>query len=235
MGATFSERLLGALDVFFEGVMRFLPGLLAGLLIITVGVLAGWVVKAVARRALVVARFDRFCESAGLTTILSRADVRATPSALVASLLFWLILASSLMAGASALRVDVINRLIAESFLYLPRVLSALGILLVGFLLANFLSRAALLSAVNAHVPSPRIIGLVVKFLIAVLAFAMALEQLEIAKSIVLAAFIIAFGAVMLGLAIAFGFGGRDVARRVLERQFGDRGGEDDDDTFRHV
>jgi len=235
MGASFSERLLGALDAFLEGVVRFLPGLLAAVLILVVGVLIGWAVKALVRRGLMVARFDRFCESTGLSSILSRADVRAAPSVFVSSLLFWVVLASFLMAGASALRVDVINRLIAEFFLYLPRILSALGIVLAGFLLANFLSRAALLAAVNANVPSPRTIGLVVKFLIAVLAFAMALEQLEIARSIVLAAFVIAFGAVMLGLALAFGLGGRDVARRVLERQFGERGDGRDDDTLSHV
>ncbi len=235
MTGSFSERLLGSLDAFFEAIARFLPGLLAALLILALGVVIGLAVRAIVRRALTIARFDRFCDSAGLSTILSRADVRATPSALVASLLFWMILVGFLLAGASALRVDVINRLIAEAFLYLPRFLSALGIVLAGFVLANFLSRAALLAAVNASVPSPRMIGLVVKFLVSVLAFAMALEQLEIAKSIVLAAFVIAFGSVMFGLALAFGLGGREVARRALERRFGEAGPGHDDDTLNHV
>jgi len=233
MDGSFSDRLLGALDAFFESVVRFLPGLLAALLILVLGALVGWAVKAVARRLLAVARFDRFCDSAGFSSILTRADVRATPSALLAALLFWLVIASFLMAAASALRVDVINQLIAAFFLYLPRLISALGILLVGFLLGNFVSRAALLAAVNANAPSPRAIGLVVKFLIAILSFAMALEQLEIARSIVVAAFIILFGAVMLALALAFGLGGRDVARHTLERHFlkGDAGAGGDDLT----
>ncbi len=235
MGASFSERLVDALRAFFEAGVRFLPGLLAALLIAALGVVIGWLVKVASRRALLVARFDRFCDSTGLSTLLGRADVRAAPSALVGLLLFWLVLASFLMAGASALHVNFIDRLIAEFFLYLPRIVAALGIVLVGFLLANFLSRAALLAAVNANVPSPRVIGLVVRFLITVLAFAMALEQLEIARSIVLAAFIIAFGAVMLGMALAFGLGGRDVARRVLERQFGSRSDEREADTLTHV
>jgi small-conductance mechanosensitive channel len=85
-------------------------------------------------------------------------------------------------------------------------------------LVGSFLSRAALLAAVNSHIPSPGIIGLVVKWLVTILAFAMALEQLKIASSIVTSAFTIAFGPVMLGLAIAFGLGGRDVARRALEK-----------------
>jgi hypothetical protein len=75
----------------------------------------------------------------------------------------------------------------------------------------------------------------VVKFLITILSFAMALEQLEIAKTIVIAAFVIAFGAVMLGLAIAFGLGGRDAAKRVLERQLKDLDEPRDKDTFSHI
>lgn len=231
MNGPFYERLVRALDTFFEAVMRFLPGLLAALLILAMGLVFAWVLKLIVRRILVLARFDRFCDSWGASQILGRADLRITPTALTAGFLFWIMLLSFVMAGLSALEVAVINQLIAQFFLYLPRLFAALLILLAGFLLGNFLSRAALLAAVNANVPSPRSISLVVKLLIAVLSFAMALEQLEIAKSIVLAAFIITFGAVMLGLSIAFGVGGKDVARRVLERQLreGDKTGNRDD------
>ncbi len=235
MQGSFWQTLLGALDAFFAGVVRFLPGLLAALLILIIGLVIGWLIKIVVRRALAVARFDHLCDASGVSQVLSRADLRATPSRLVGAMLFWLVFLSFLMAGMSALDVPVINRLIAEFFLYLPRILAALAILLVGFLLANFLSRAALLAAVNANVPSPRAISIVVKFLITILSFAMALEQLEIAKTIVVAAFVISFGAVMFGLAIAFGLGGRDVAKRVLERQLKERDEPRDKDTLSHI
>jgi hypothetical protein len=231
MNDPFSTRLMRALDTFFEAVMRFLPGLLAALLIVALGLLAAWLLKVIVRRVLLLARFDRLCDSWGVSGALGRADVRATPSTLVAISAFWLVLASFCMAALGALEVGVVDRLIQEFFLYLPRVLAALAILLGGFLLSNFLARATLLAAVNAGAPSPRAISLVVKLLISILSFAMALEQLQIAKSIVLAAFVITFGAVMLCLAVAFGLGGRDVARRVLERQFrdDDKTGERDD------
>jgi hypothetical protein len=220
MNEPFSTRLLAALNTFYEGVMGFLPGLLAFLLIALLGLALAWVVRAVVRRVLTAARFDRLADSSGAGQLLIRADIRATPSALVASFLFWVLLASFAMAGLSALDVEAIDLLTAEFFLYLPQIFAGLVILLVGFLFANFLSRATLLAAINAGAPSPRVISLVVKLLITVLAFAMALEQLHIARSIVLAAFIISFGAVMLSVAIAFGIGGHEVARRILERRF---------------
>jgi Mechanosensitive ion channel, conserved TM helix len=235
MGASFSEKLLAAINAFFEGVVRFLPGLLAAFLILVIGIVIGWIVKVAVRRTLAVTRFDHFCDSSGVSQVLSKADIRTTPSRLVGSLFFWLVFASFLMAGLSALEVEVTKRLISEFFLYLPRILAALAILLAGFLLANFVSRAALLASVNANMPSPRLISGVVRFLIAILAFAMALEQLEIAKSIVMAAFIISFGAVMLGLALAFGLGGRDVAKKVLERQLRDLDQPPDKDGFSHI
>jgi len=235
MSGSFSEKLMRALDTFFEAVMQFLPGLLAALLIFAMGLVFAWLLRVIVRRILVVARFDRFCDSWGASQILGQADVRTTPSALAGASLFWIVLLSFVMAGLSALEVGVISQLITQFFLYLPRLFAALLILLAGFLLANFLSRAALLAAVNAHVPSPRGISLVVKLLIAILSFAMALEQLQIAKSIVLAAFIITFGAVMLGLAIAFGVGGKDVARQILERQLKQREETRRDDELSHL
>ena len=235
MRGSFWQALVDALDAFYAGVARFIPGLLAALFILVVGLAVGLLVKVVVQRALVVARFDRFCDSTGVSQVVNRADIRAAPSALLATLLFWLVFASFVMAGLSALHVGVINQLIAGFFLYLPRIVAAFAILLAGLLLANFLARAALLATVNAGVPSPRAISLVVRFLITVLSFAMALEQLEIAKTIVIAAFVISFGAVMLGLALAFGLGGRDAARRILDRQLAGQGEGARDDGFSHI
>jgi len=235
MSTPFTERLLGALNAFYEGVMRFLPGLLAALLVVALGLAVAWLVKVVTKRILVVTRFDRFCDAWGVTQALNRADIRSLPSAFAARILAWLVFLSFAMAGLSALELAVVRQLVAEFFLYLPRLFAAMLILLVGFVVGNFLSRAVLLAAVNANVPSPRGISLMVKLLIAVLSFAMALEQLQIAKSIVLAAFIITFGAVMLALAIAFGVGGRDVARRVLEKRFSDKDQGQGTDGLSHV
>lgn len=234
MQNVFVETMMTTLGRFFEGAMDFLPRLLAALVILAIGWLAAWLLKAVIRRTLAAARFDRLCSDTGATQFLTRADVLEAPSALAGRLAFWLVFLVFLMAGVSALGLHVFNRLVAEFFLYLPRVFTAFVILLVGFLIGNFLSRAALLAAVNANLPSPRMAGNVVKVLIGILAFAMALEQLQIASSIVTAAFAISFGAVMLGLALAFGLGGRGVARQVLEKQFLEEKKEDRDE-FSHV
>jgi uncharacterized protein YneF (UPF0154 family) len=217
MAKTIMEAVRSVWLDFSSGVTHFLPGVLAAVLIVAAGWIVAWVLRKIVQKVLKAAQFDRRCANSGFTQVLTRADIQAPPSELFARLLFWLVFLSFFMSGVSALKLEFFQQLISGFFLYLPRIFSALLILLAGFVIGNFLARAALLAAVNANVPSPRVIGTVVRYLITILAFAMALEQLQIASAIVTTAFAIAFGAVMLGLAIAFGLGGRDVARRMLE------------------
>lgn len=217
-----------------SGLLTVLPGLVAAIFL----VIAGWVLAKVlslfVRRALRIARFDQFCGNSGFTHLLNRADVHAPPSLLAGKLMFWMVFLVFMLSGLNALGLEIFKRMASEFLLYLPNVFSAALILVVGALGGAFLSRAALLGAVNASLPSPRTISLVVRYTIFILSFAMALEQLKIAGNIVTAAFTIAFGAVMLGLAIAFGLGGRDVARRILEERL-TRNKEDERDEFKHL
>jgi uncharacterized membrane protein len=89
-----------------------------------------------------------------------------------------------------------------------------------GLLAATFFSRAVLLASVNANVPSPRFLSLAVRTVIIVFVLSIVFEELGLAEQTMLVAFGIVFGALMLGLAIAFGLGGRDLAQAFLERRF---------------
>jgi hypothetical protein len=96
----------------------------------------------------------------------------------------------------------------------------ALFILFIGLLAATFFSRATLLAAVNANVPSPKVLSMAVRTIIIAFVLSIAFEELGLAEQTMLVAFGIAFGALMLGLAIAFGIGGRTLAQQFLERRF---------------
>ena len=117
---------------------------------------------------------------------------------------------------------------ISRLFQFLPEVFVGILILFLGLMTANFLSRAALLAAVNAGYPSPRILSGSIRFVIWILAISMTLEELGVARETVISAFSIIFGALMLGLAIAFGLGGQDLARKSLEKYLGDSKKEKD-------
>jgi len=119
----------------------------------------------------------------------------------------------------SVLGILGLQEQVARFFLFLPRLFVALLILFFGLLAASFFSRAALLAAVNANMPSPRVLSLSVRSIIIVFVLSVVFEELGLAETTMLVAFGLAFGALMLGLAIAFGIGGRDLARRFLEKK----------------
>jgi hypothetical protein len=116
--------------------------------------------------------------------------------------------------------VAYVVKVLLRSLLRLPRLFAALFILFFGLLAAGFFSRAALLAAVNANVPSPRVLSFAVRSIIIVFVLSIVFEELGLAEQTMLVAFGIVFGALMLGLAIAFGLGGRDLAQGFLERRF---------------
>jgi hypothetical protein len=164
-------------------------------------------------------RFNDLAQRAGAADVFKKADLPA-PDAVAAAFVFWLTFIGFLLSGLSVLGFRSLEGLVADFVLFIPRLLVAVAILVAGLVAANFAWRAALLAAVNAGMPSARLVAGIVRLLIVVLAVAMALEQIAVAKTVVLTAFAIAFGAVMLAAAIAFGIGGGPIARRILEQQF---------------
>ncbi len=219
MTETLLNGVTQTLNAALEMALHILPKILGMVIIVAVGWVIAMIVKIILRHALKLVKFNVLCDNVGATQMLTKADL-PPPTELLSRLVFWVTWATFLMLGINTLGLVVLQEQTSRLFLYVPQIFVALLILLIGILLANFVSRAVLLGMVNANVPSARLLSNAVRTFIVILTVAMALEHVALAKSVVLIAFSIAFGAVMLGLAIAFGLGGRDVARRFLERQF---------------
>ena len=219
MADTIMNSLKEMLNHLAAAVEQFLPRLLVMLMIIIVGWLIAILSKTIARRALALAKFDTLSENAGTAQLLRNAAL-PTPRDLVARLTFWVVWIVFLLLGINALGVVSLREQISQLLLFLPQIFVAVLILFVGFLLANFLARATLLAAVNANLPFARLLAGSVRFLVVLLTVSMALEQIALAHRTVLIAFSILFGAVMLGLAIAFGIAGQHLARQVLQKSF---------------
>ena len=204
---------------FSAALEDFLPRLLVMLILFALGWLIAMIARAIVRRGLALARFNSLSESAGTAKLLRDAAL-PEPADLVAGLTFWIVWIVFLLLGINALGVVALQEQIADILLFLPQIFVAVLILFLGFLLANFLGRGALLAAVNADLPFAGLLSWFVRLMVVLLTITMALEQLALANRTVLIAFTIFFGAVMLGLAIAFGVAGQDLARRALRKYF---------------
>jgi hypothetical protein len=168
--------------------------------------------------------------------VLFKASIHQTPSALAANIVYGLVLLTALLLGLTALNLSMTSTVITVFFRWLPNVLVAALVLVAGYLLSKFIGRSVLLAAVNAEVRSARLISFAVQALIMVFTAAVSLEQIGIAQNTIIAAFSILFGGLVLALSIAFGLGGRDLARDFLERQVKRSGGSyDERHPFSHL
>jgi small-conductance mechanosensitive channel len=203
-------------------IAEFLPRLVVMLVIVLIGLLVAFALKYILRAILKLTRLDRISEEAGASRVLRQAALPSMTELLSRSL-FWVTLLAFVLLGISVLGIAELQEQISHILQLLPEVFIAMLILFVGLLAANFFSRAVLLATVNAGYRSPQLWSRSVRILIWILAVSMALEQIGLAKQTVIAAFSVIFGAATLALAIAFGLGGRDLARQTLERYFGDK------------
>lgn len=231
MGDLILQSLTTTMRSFSQMLTEFLPRLVAMLLIFVLGGFIAWLIKIALRRFLWLLRFNQICESAGLTQLLAKAGL-PTPTELLSRLVYWVLWVAFILFGLNALGIAALQDEISRIFFFLPQIFVALVILFVGIVMANFFGRATLLAAVNANWPSPRFLASIVRFLIITLAVTMALERVGLGYGVVMITFAIGFGAVMLALALAFGLGGRDAARKLLERQLSRerRPGEDEEE-----
>jgi hypothetical protein len=212
------SELTQALHDIARSFAHFLPRFIVMLILAILGWVIAYVVKAVLRSILRLIKFDKLSEKAGASQLLAKAALPSTTEVL-SRFVFWVAWLGFILLGVSVLGILGLQDEIARFFLFLPRLFVALFILFVGLLAASFFSRAALLAAVNANMPSPKVLSLAVRSIIIVFVLSVVFEELGLAEQTMLVAFGIAFGALMLGLAIAFGIGGRDLARGFLEKQ----------------
>ena len=199
-----------------------LPGILAFFVAVFLFTFLGMGISALLRRGLKWVRFDE-------RLVRNRTEWTPTnsPTELVARVSFWACVLLGLIIGVSAFDASYASASNVPNFLlpYVARGVGAIVLLVAGTIIARFLARSVLISAVNAQLQYARILSLGVKWLVLVLTAAMVLDHLEIGGAVVALAFGILFGGIVLTLSLAVGLGSRDVVSRSLENQF-ERSGE---------
>ena len=232
MGSLLKDVIRKTLTGFGDRLGDFGPNLLAMVAILGVGVLAATAIRVVVRFILPRLGFDRFAQRAGLSLVLQKGGITSPASSVVAVALSWAVLGVFVLLGIGALNLQIAMNLVSGAFTYLPQLLIAVAILMMGALISAFIRRSVLIAAVNAGFPSARLLAGGVHTALMVLFVAMALEHLGLGRQVILVSFTIVFGGVVLALALSFGLAGRDMAREFLERMSRRRDGGDD---LRHL
>lgn len=211
-----TQRVVGVL-------VNFLPGVVVLLVSVVVLTALGLLLASACRAVLMRIRFDEKLASQrlpGAVTSLGDWSPAHSPTLLVSRTVLWLCIIIGLAIGITAFDAAYQANSQVELFVlpYLTHLIGAILLLFIGGLIARFLSRSVLISAVNAQLQYARVLSLGVKWLVLVLTAAMALDHLRIGGTIVELAFGILFGGIVFALSLAVGLGSRDLVSRSIER-----------------
>jgi hypothetical protein len=211
------DMFLASLSNSLSEVAGFLPRLFIAIVVLIVG----WMLAKLARtgimRLLVLLKFDRVTEKSGLESFLKHAEMEVSIAAIIGDLLYWMIILIMIVTVASSLGLQMVADLFNKVILYIPNVIVSILVLVFGTILARFINRLVFAWLSNVEFAGALTVSTFSEYAMMVFVFFIAMEQLQIANELLTAAFIIAFGAVGLAFAIAFGLGAKEWATRVIE------------------
>ena len=213
-----SSTLLQSLRRSLLRLAEALPDLVLAVVLLMVGWLLAKLIRRLLIRLMRAGRVDELAERSGLDDFLVRGGVEHTTVTIVAGAVYWLILAAVFVTLLDALGLRTAEVLIERLAIFFPNLLVAIGILVFGSLFARVLGGLVFsyLSNVGSAAAAP--IGALARYALLVFTVIMAGEQLAIATEVLTSVFQIAFAAMCLAGALAFGLGGRDWAAGVIAR-----------------
>jgi len=217
----FNNAIVSSLQNLLLQVYNFLPKFFAMILILIIGLVVGVLVKKILILFLKIVKFDRLSFRIGIDNVFVRAGIHRKPTEFIGSFVYWISIFIFLMLALNALQIKTLDTLISEFFLFIPNVLAGFVLFFVGYLISIFVETTVLITAVNAEIQFARFLSRGVQILVLAFFLAIAFEQVGIGQNIVVAAFTILFGGVVLALALALGLGGRELGKEWLEKKFG--------------
>jgi hypothetical protein len=196
----------------------WLPRLIGAVVILVIAVVVAKVVRKLLLRVLPRTGMDRAVHSGTSGQYVARYASGFQPSAVIAAIVYWIILLFGITLAISVLGIQALNDFLAVVVGYLPNVIAAILILVVAVALAGAI--AGVVAKLMGDTALGKIVAAVAPVLILTIAVFMALVQLRIAVPIVTGAFYIVLGAIALGAALAFGLGGRGAAQRMIDTAY---------------
>ena len=221
---SWGDAIFLALTGALFDILGFVPRLLGALVILFVGWLVARLVEGLVTRGLRVVRFNHVAQRAEIDEFLNKAGVRLDPAAVVGKLAYWFLFLIFIGAAFNSFGLTQVNTVINQIVAFLPNVVVALVVLLVGALLANFVGNLVRGASGSARVGDPGLLAALVRAAVLVFAALIALDQLEIAPTIINTLWTALVGSVAVAAALAFGLGGQGVARQLLEDWYAHRG-----------
>ena len=220
---TWGQVLTLSFQNLWLGIVSFVPNLIIALVILVLG----WLIGALFGRAIWQAfrslRVDEALRRAGFESFLRRGGLNLDSGAFIGGLVKWFVILVFLVAALNVLGLGQVNIFLQQVVLaYIPRVIVAALILLVGGVIGDVVDRVVVTAARTAEINSANFAGSIAKWAVWVFTILVALSQLGIAAAFSQTLFTGVVIAISLALGLSFGLGGQDAAARVIEKMRGE-------------
>jgi hypothetical protein len=226
MSVLAAVKIGDSLQQGFDSFFGFLPNLLGFLVILVVGYIIAKVVKGVVVKLLQKAGLDKALHSGHSGRYVEQISPGASPAKLVGAVAFWLIFLFVLSAAIGALKIPAVTTFMNDVLAYLPNVIVAVLIFVIAGVIASAI--AGVVTKTMGDTPTGKLVATVAPLLIMAIATFMILNQLRIAPAIVTITYAVLLGSLGLGMALAFGLGGRETAGRLVSGAYTKAQGQTD-------
>jgi len=198
--------------------LAFLPTLIIVILILIIGWMFAAFAQKVITRFLKLARLDTVSEKIGISNILTKGDINFSLSEIIGVLVYWLLMLIVFLAAVNALHLDVAAQLLNQVILYIPRVIAAVFILVLGIFFASVVANTVRTAAANAGLSQARSLAQFAQVVIVIFSIIEALKQLHIDTTLFDMLVKAVLFAVALGVGLAIGLGCKDIAQRHVQQ-----------------
>lgn len=205
---------------FGATVVGFVPNLVAAVLILAAGWLVSRLVELAAARGLRALGLDRVATRVHIAEVLDRAGVRLAASEVLAKLLFWLLMLTFVLSSVETLGLSAVTATLDRLVAYIPSLVGAALVLLLGLLVARFTASVVSSAAAAAGLPSAPRLGFLAQLAVAGLVVVLAVEQLGVATQVLVAPLTAAVAAAGLSAGLAFALGARPIVTHILAGHF---------------
>jgi len=214
------QVLVNSLTEFAATTAVFLPSLIATLVVLGVGWLVSRLVAAVSERVLLQLGLDRAAARLGVSGTLRKAGVSLPPSRIVARLVFWILMLTFLLSAVETLGLSAVTATIDRLIAFLPKVIAAGLIFVLGLLLARLVRNLVSSGAAAAELAEAPRLGSLAEIVVALIVGVVAVEQLGIETRMVVTVVTAVVGAVTVTVGVAFALGARPVITHILAGHF---------------
>jgi hypothetical protein len=213
-----NEVLQRSFSQAFDNVIQFAPRVVAMVVVLVVGYIAARLIGRLITLLCEKIGLQRAAEHSGLAQSMQHMGIKRNVSAVIGTIVFWLLMCVFLMAAFNILELSGLSAAMGSVVNYIPKLLVATVVVVIGLMLASFLRGVIATSADRVGISYAEHLASGCYYVLALLTFYTALTQLQLGMDLELFKFLIliAFGAMGLGFGLAFGLGGREVVGGIL-------------------